>query len=164
MSPGRKALHRHFAFPRRLVYVVHGRSSDSAGSTLLAPLPGDFLQCLMGVRTCLPLRGSSGIAPDSLLILVKRNHELFLKLSLPAWRKQASAAPCVSPHQQMFEPSMRDAACPRPISSNAYRVASIQFTVVSCCKLNPLQRIFWPIQGGNPCIERGYTPSLLFCS
>jgi hypothetical protein len=40
------------------------------GSDLLARLPRrQALSVVGGVRTCLPLRGSSGIAPDSLFIL-----------------------------------------------------------------------------------------------
>jgi hypothetical protein len=51
--------------------MFHGRSSDSAGSTLLAGLPkASPLQCHRGFRTCLPLRGSSGLSPDSLFILL----------------------------------------------------------------------------------------------
>ncbi len=37
-----------------------------AGSTLLAGLPRPQAQCRFGVRACLPLRGSSGLSPDSL--------------------------------------------------------------------------------------------------
>ena len=38
------------------------------GSTLLAGLPRRFTpSVIVGVRTCLPLRGSSGLSPDSLL-------------------------------------------------------------------------------------------------
>jgi hypothetical protein len=49
----------------------HGRSSDFAGSFLLAGLPGvGHSSVILGVRTCLPLRGSSGISPDSLFILL----------------------------------------------------------------------------------------------
>jgi hypothetical protein len=41
-----------------------------AGSTLLAGLPRRFTpSVIVGVRTCLPLRGSSGVSPDSLFTL-----------------------------------------------------------------------------------------------
>jgi hypothetical protein len=53
--------------------VVAGRSSDlQAGpfvrmAFLLTHLPGSLEnQWCLGVRSCLPLRGSSGFAPDSL--------------------------------------------------------------------------------------------------
>jgi hypothetical protein len=40
------------------------------GSTLLAGLPRRFTpSVIFGVRTCLPLRGSSGVSPDSLFTL-----------------------------------------------------------------------------------------------
>ena len=41
-----------------------------AGLTLLAGLPRRFTpSVIVGVRTCLPLRGSSGVSPDSLFTL-----------------------------------------------------------------------------------------------
>ena len=49
----------------------HGRSSDFAGSSLLAGLPrASRSSVILGFRTCLPLRGSSGLSPDSLFILL----------------------------------------------------------------------------------------------
>jgi hypothetical protein len=49
---------------------IHGRSSDCAGSTLLAGLPGACgSSVILGFCTCLPLRGSSGFSPDSLFTL-----------------------------------------------------------------------------------------------
>jgi hypothetical protein len=48
-----------------------GRSSDSVGPTLLAGRANALRhQYHLGFRTCLPLRGSSGFSPDSLLILL----------------------------------------------------------------------------------------------
>jgi hypothetical protein len=50
--------------------MSHGRSSDFTGSHLLALTSSRLrFQCRllhMGFRTCLPLRGSSGLSPDSL--------------------------------------------------------------------------------------------------
>src|SRR5579875_621832 len=47
-----------------------------AGSDLLARLPKrQALSVVNGVRTCLPLRGSSGVAPDSLFILRGRRNQ-----------------------------------------------------------------------------------------
>ena len=47
---------------------------------LLAGLPGPIVQCPFGVRTCLPLRGSSGFSPDSLFILKRRNRGMWTTL------------------------------------------------------------------------------------
>jgi hypothetical protein len=46
------------------------------GSTLLARLPEPQAQCRFGVRTCSPLRGSSGLSPDSLLTSIRETKEL----------------------------------------------------------------------------------------
>ncbi len=53
------------------------------GSILLAGLPKPLAQCRFGVRTCLPLRGSSGVSPDSLfrplLGETKESHHYILR-------------------------------------------------------------------------------------
>jgi hypothetical protein len=55
--------------------MFRGRSSDLQAHSYLPDFPGLSSQCLFGVRTCLPLRGSSGFAPDSLFISRRReNH------------------------------------------------------------------------------------------
>src|SRR6185437_2204710 len=46
-----------------------GRSSDLQAQPYLPDFPGHQAQCRFGVRTCLPLRGSSGFSPDSLFTL-----------------------------------------------------------------------------------------------
>ena len=60
----------------------HGRSSDSTGSDLLAGLPRSSTQCHLGVRTCLPLRGSSGLPPDSLFIFEHLREEPWNTLTI----------------------------------------------------------------------------------
>jgi len=54
--------------------MLFGRSSDLQ-ATYLLQLPSPWLnQCLgRSVRSCLPLRGSSGFSPDSLLSLISRS-------------------------------------------------------------------------------------------
>ena len=47
-----------------------GRSSDSQAHSYLPDFPGLSPSVILGVRTCLPLRGSSGFSPDSLFILL----------------------------------------------------------------------------------------------
>jgi len=56
------------------VGMLSGRSSDLQAAYLLQ-LPSPWLdQCLgQSVRSCLPLRGSSGFSPDSLLSLISRS-------------------------------------------------------------------------------------------
>jgi hypothetical protein len=62
------------------------------GSTYLPDFPSHLAQCQLGVRTCLPLRGSSGLSPDSLFILKLRNRGICLPyLGL---RKIAMATSC----------------------------------------------------------------------
>ena len=46
------------------------------GSTYLPDFPSHLAQCQLGVRTCLPLRGSSGLSPDSRFTLNRETEEL----------------------------------------------------------------------------------------
>ena len=50
-----------------------GRSSDSQVPTYLPDFPRPEGPVSIGVRTCLPLRGSSGLSPDSLFTLDSRD-------------------------------------------------------------------------------------------
>jgi len=52
-----------------------GQVFGLAGSTLLVGLPRPMTQCRFDFRTCSPLRGSSGLSPDSLSTLVREAEE-----------------------------------------------------------------------------------------
>ena len=60
--------------PSEALAIVPGQVFGLAGSDLLARLPESVrIQCPVGFRTCLPLRGSSGFSPDSLFTLRGRD-------------------------------------------------------------------------------------------
>jgi hypothetical protein len=76
----------HLASPRRRQRMLPWQVFGLTGSTYSPDFPGRMPSVNFGFRTCSPLRGSSGISPDSLFILPAEEPRNCTTISREDWK------------------------------------------------------------------------------